>query len=1268
MSSRADEPTHGARLGRYRVQEKLGGGGMGAVYRAIDQRTGQVVALKRMHAERDNSERYAADVLRFRREFHTLASLRHPRIVRVFDYGLDDEGPYYTMELLGGRDLRDLFRDEGPMPPEQACSLMRDVASALALLHARGLVHRDLSPRNVRVIDGRAVLFDFGVLVNAGAVTDVAGTVAFIAPEMIRGLPIDGRADLFALGVLGYGMLTGLRPFVARDFDDLERAWREPLRPPSSFSPVPEALEDLVLDLLCLEPLGRPASAAVLVGKLTALGGLAPDPELEIDPGYVSSASIVGREKEIALLSALLAETRDGGSRAFVVEAESGAGKSRLVQELLLQAKLDGILALHIACEQQTGGPYGVIAHLIDEAFAAAPEQAHDAAADDAELLGRLFAPVRKRFRSTVTPGPPAEPAEERMRSQKAVTGFFRALATLKPVLLLVDDVQRCDEASAAVLASLAYAGVPGLIVGAALRKGEAARAPTAIASLRSVRPFLTLAGLDVDGVQALLRSIFGEVANLSRLARALHEATAGSPLWCTELTRQMIERRAVRHVDGAWIVPDDIALEHASTGLADAMRARVGQLPEQARALGALLAMVGGEVSLERVFALANGADGSLASEDRAQMVFGALARLQEEGVLVELGGVFRLRHDALRDALLFGLPAERRVALHRHIGEVLLAAAKQRADADAEDEAQIGWHLLRGGDEARGAPMLERAGRRLFAALALADCIAPLEAALSARIRAGAPLAVRAELGAILVAAGWVSDREVGTRHAELAVAGLGTLSGATDAVRFGRVIGSHLGFALGFALAWLRWALRSGEARGLDPSKALVLFGQTLTFACALTYSANQKARVTALVGRADFFRAFRGFTPFAGYLALHAMTDILDGRLALAEERLEGARVLATKSRLNPLSEAERRQADAGLRSMKGLVYVNQFSPGLEHELTRIDEIGLEYYRLTGVTTRIVRYRYRGEETKARALEAASEASSLALGSWSTDLQRLLFAHPAYAFCHDIEGLARSLDALERRVEEGMEFATRVDITRAELLRERGDHGAAIAILERTRGTLDAEDVLFRQHVGCALAQCQLEAYRYEEAERCARDTLAIGDDPVVRIMLPWLRARRTLALALDGLGRGEDAVQLLDATIPIAEELDCPVFAGELHEARARVAFAAGDRVGFELHRARCGEWLRPTENPGLVAVVERLADLERDRDSVPADARRRRPGRENSASRSERSRPVAVESAGNDAATIANPRSARPSHAADESETAEAVERTRDRD
>ena len=219
----------------------------------------------------------------------------------------------------------------------------------------------------------------------------------------------------------------------------------------------------------------------MLVGKLTALGGLAPDPELVIDPGYVSSASIVGREKEIALLSGLLAETRDGGSRAFVVEAESGAGKSRLVQELLLQAKLDGILALHIACEQQTGGPYGVIAHLIDEAFSAAPEQAQEAAEDDAELLGRLFAPVRKRFRSTVTPGAPAEPAEERMRSQKAVTGFFRV----------------------------------------------------------------------------------------------------------------------VRHVDGAWIVPDDIALEHASTGLADAMRARVGQLPEHVRALGALLAMMGGEVSL---------------------------------------------------------------------------------------------------------------------------------------------------------------------------------------------------------------------------------------------------------------------------------------------------------------------------------------------------------------------------------------------------------------------------------------------------------------------------------------------------------------------------------------------------------------------------------------------------------------------------------------------------------------------------------------------
>jgi eukaryotic-like serine/threonine-protein kinase len=128
---------------RYVAEEELASGGMGVVYRVFDQVVGEARALKRISAEG------AADAIAiqaFEREYHVLASLEHPRIIRVFDFGVDDVGPYYTMELLEGQDMR----QAAPLPFKKACLYLRDVATSLALLHARRLIHRDLSPNNVR--------------------------------------------------------------------------------------------------------------------------------------------------------------------------------------------------------------------------------------------------------------------------------------------------------------------------------------------------------------------------------------------------------------------------------------------------------------------------------------------------------------------------------------------------------------------------------------------------------------------------------------------------------------------------------------------------------------------------------------------------------------------------------------------------------------------------------------------------------------------------------------------------------------------------------------------------------------------------------------------------------------------------------------------------------------------------------------------------------------------------------------------------------------
>lgn len=212
------------RFGMYTGLTLIGQGGMAAVYKSIHPTLGEPVAIKLLPAH------LAADPgfrQRFEREGQTMASLRHPNIVQVYDFGEENGASYIVMEYLQGKDLGDALQEFGRLPFAQALPILRDVAAALDYAHARGVIHRDVKPSNVmlnfsqslpNVVD-RAVLMDFGIAKIAGAYTALTrsgfvGTLAYIAPEQIQApSEVDGRADLYALGVVAYQMLTGALPF-----------------------------------------------------------------------------------------------------------------------------------------------------------------------------------------------------------------------------------------------------------------------------------------------------------------------------------------------------------------------------------------------------------------------------------------------------------------------------------------------------------------------------------------------------------------------------------------------------------------------------------------------------------------------------------------------------------------------------------------------------------------------------------------------------------------------------------------------------------------------------------------------------------------------------------------------------------------------------------------------------------------------------------------------------------------------------------------------
>lgn len=274
------------RLGQYRLEERIGAGGMGEVYRARHAMLRRPTAIKLLRPERAGEDALAS----FEREVQATSQLSHPNTVAIYDYGRTaDRVFYYAMELLPGVDLRRLVLETGPMSPARAVHVLLQICGSLAEAHAAGLVHRDVKAANVILCRRGGVpdvvkVVDFG-LVTRIATSDIAeagegqivGTPAYLAPEGWRGdAAADPRADLYALGVLGYALLTGELPFGGETLAVCSAHLFTAPPAPSvrAAQPIPPALDAIVLRCLEKEPDRRPQSADALAAELRSCDGV----------------------------------------------------------------------------------------------------------------------------------------------------------------------------------------------------------------------------------------------------------------------------------------------------------------------------------------------------------------------------------------------------------------------------------------------------------------------------------------------------------------------------------------------------------------------------------------------------------------------------------------------------------------------------------------------------------------------------------------------------------------------------------------------------------------------------------------------------------------------------------------------------------------------------------------------------------------------------------------------------------------------------------
>jgi serine/threonine protein kinase, bacterial len=262
--------------GRYLVQAKIASGGTSTVYRGLDVRLDRPVALKVM------DPRYAGDdqfLTRFQLEARTVARLKDPGLVAVYDQGQDGRHPFLVMELIEGGTLRELLSERGPMPPHAVAAVLRPVLSGLAAAHRAGLVHRDVKPENVLISDdGDVKIADFGLVraVAAAGITStsvILGTAAYLSPEQVRDGNAGPRSDVYSAGILTYELLTGRTPFTGDSALSIayQRLDTDVPRPGAAIDGVPPQFDELVARATAREPAHRYADAIEMAAEVDAI-------------------------------------------------------------------------------------------------------------------------------------------------------------------------------------------------------------------------------------------------------------------------------------------------------------------------------------------------------------------------------------------------------------------------------------------------------------------------------------------------------------------------------------------------------------------------------------------------------------------------------------------------------------------------------------------------------------------------------------------------------------------------------------------------------------------------------------------------------------------------------------------------------------------------------------------------------------------------------------------------------------------------------------
>ena len=538
---------------RYELIKQLGQGGMGTIYHAYDHIAQQEVALKRLdRIMKDDILDTALAQQSFRlaltQEFRILSSLRHPHIISVLDYGFDhQQRPFFTMTLLHNpRNILDVTKDA---PLEEKAKIFINVLQALVYLHRRGIIHRDLKPDNI-VLDEKdnVIVMDFGLAIESHHAQEHAGTLAYMAPEVLQGRKATAAADLYAIGVILYECLSGKHPFAAPNIPELMGGilTRRP-----DYTSIPDKLQRLIRLLLEKDHRVRYQEAGTVIQDLiTALDLDIPIESSNVRESFLQTARFVGRESELALLEGALDgifKEQPKGS-LWLVGGESGIGKTRLMEELRVRSLVEGARVLRGQMTFSVGLRY----HLWRE-IARSLVVAQKPTDFEASVLKEIIPDIGDLLNIGVKDAPELTGDSAHQRLVGVIATLIRRQT--HPLVLILEDLQWTRRNLAPIQLLLKDIETLPLMIVGTYRNDESPKLPDELPHANQVE----LKRLTQADINDLVNSIIGRRDTHSEIAQMLFEQTNGNVFFLTEVIRLLAQSAGSLDKIGNVTLPPEI-------------------------------------------------------------------------------------------------------------------------------------------------------------------------------------------------------------------------------------------------------------------------------------------------------------------------------------------------------------------------------------------------------------------------------------------------------------------------------------------------------------------------------------------------------------------------------------------------------------------------------------------------------------------------------------------------------------------------------------